>query len=74
MFLNKSNPRYLEYTSAAVPTISNLEPQTLSMEDSEKGRQILTPNLRATYLKFSNKLKTNWVLLRGRSTQKPGQI
>lgn len=54
MFSNKSKPKYLEYTSAAVPTISQLEPQTLSVGDSEKGDQILTPNLRATYLKFNN--------------------
>ena len=59
MFLNKSNPKYLEYTSAAVPTISKLEPQTLSVEDSEKENQILTPNLRATYLKFNNTIGLN---------------
>tara|TARA_Y100000813_G_scaffold196831_1_gene181021 strand:- start:29 stop:922 length:894 start_codon:yes stop_codon:yes gene_type:complete len=53
MFINKSKPKYLEYTSAAVPTMSKLEPQTLSVENSERGHQILTPNLRATYLKFN---------------------
>ena len=45
-----SNPRYLEYTSAAVPIIEHLKPQTISPTDEHF---ICSPNLQAGYIKLN---------------------
>lgn len=44
-----SNPRYLEYTSAAVPIIEHIKPQTISSTDEHF---ICSPNLQAGYIKL----------------------
>ena len=44
-----SNPRYLEYTSAAVPIIEHIKPQTISSNDEHF---ICSPNLQAGYIKL----------------------
>ena len=54
--LNMANqPIYFEYTSAAVPTISNIQPSTLSPYED---KIIITPNLKARYIQVSKNSST----------------